>query len=441
MIYLLILPILLSLFSGCSHNSTYPKDNLEQSIIDAFLKEAQMQVLPAVVGKTLCIRIPIEESILSATGGFSEKINHLIEDAMILSFRVALSTDADIDFYKIILYDKNQPGICFTITRYILDTKRFMLGDISRGDFSNRMEMGVYFDTVALGAFLVQSLFDDFSKETSSQLIYKYLPSSISIKEMDPTFFSLLLEHDNKTNVSMKVNKLKTLSLNAQSALIYTKVTLDYDASEKETIFKPGTELEFIFKINSSLYPKPIVSIYSLQQIGSDNTLLYQGVPQPLTPYKNLSTWSQNLWDKEHAQENLPQFIGRQAATFIRTRFTEGELEKRFTVNNISAFYAPTQGENKGSFHFSLDIHKKISEETLDLSDTYYMTIIENALRAASQVIHRKYHYQNYEKLEISYPQKNKTYSFQPHMLEDFSKKRVSFQELIQLSQAPSQLM
>lgn len=431
---------------GC--RQSFPKENFEQHVSEAFVKEFNLKVTPTLVNKTLCIRIPVDQQIIPKDGGFDPKLRQIVEDAMILSFRVVLSTDADVDFYKIIIFNKETPGICFNITRYTLDTKRFMLGDISRGDYSDRMEMGVFFDPVSLGTNLIKNFIQDAEKNDSSFLIQKYFPSFVSLNKIEPTLFRFFIEHDSKKGRSLQITQLKTLSLSAQTALLYCRFKQSFTSlnnssktnQKSELIFKNNDEIELIFKISSALYPRAIDSIYSLSVLENDGTLFYQGVPQELGPYRDLSAWSMDLWDKKRAIENLPQFLSRQISTMITSSFSKNEkLSRQFIPTDILGFYKKTPHQ-EGEFHFSLNVIPRKSPESLSLKDTYHLELIQHALNIIGQILIKKYQFKDYEAVFIEYPLKNEVLEINKEELKKFIKKRISFEELIQMKQTSTQL-
>lgn len=122
--------------SGCG--PTYPKETLKESIIRICRNEYSLDVKVQTVGKTIAIYVPLPGLIdftFSVTKEASEKINNVILSVS----RATLSTDAKFDFYCIIAHDVRIPEIQIVIIKSVDDVKRFLLNDISRGEYSKRM--------------------------------------------------------------------------------------------------------------------------------------------------------------------------------------------------------------------------------------------------------------------------------------------------------------
>ncbi|HPM42405.1 MAG TPA: hypothetical protein PLV52_01045 [Candidatus Omnitrophota bacterium] len=123
--------------AGCG-KPTYPKEKFKESIIRLCKSEYKLDVKVATKGKTVVIYLPLPNLIdftFAITKSASEKINNVILSVT----RVAISTDADYDFYVIIAHDVRIPEIQIIIIKSVDDVKRFLLGSISRDDYSKRM--------------------------------------------------------------------------------------------------------------------------------------------------------------------------------------------------------------------------------------------------------------------------------------------------------------
>lgn len=126
---------LLIALSGCG--PTYPKANLEKSMVDLCKREYNIDVKVDIVGRTLAIFIPLP-SLLDVTFGMNEKAQEMIQNVLLSSSRITLSTDADIQFYCIIAQDVKLPELQVIIIKYIEDVKRAFYFDISRDEYFKR---------------------------------------------------------------------------------------------------------------------------------------------------------------------------------------------------------------------------------------------------------------------------------------------------------------
>ncbi len=124
------------ILSGCA--PTYPKGSFKDSIIKVCKREYKLDVKVGLIGKTAAVYLPLSDLIdftFAITTSASEKIN----DVILTSSRVALSSDADYDFFVVIAHDTRIPEIQLVIVKSVLDVKRFLLNDISRGEYAKRM--------------------------------------------------------------------------------------------------------------------------------------------------------------------------------------------------------------------------------------------------------------------------------------------------------------
>src|SRR3989338_10447160 len=128
--------LLFIVLAGCG--PTYPKDRFKESIIRVCKDEYKLDVKVGAIGKTIAIYLPLPD-LIDFTFSISKTASEKINDVILSVSRVALSTDASLDFYCIIAHDVRIPEIQIVIIKYVDDVKRFLLNDISRGEYSKRM--------------------------------------------------------------------------------------------------------------------------------------------------------------------------------------------------------------------------------------------------------------------------------------------------------------
>ena len=128
--------LILNFLTGCA--PTFPKEKVKESIVDICKKEYKVDVKVYTIGKTVAIYLPLE-NLLDFTFSITKEASEHINDVLLSVSRVTLSTDADYDFYCIIAHDIRIPEIQIVIIKSVEDVKRFMLNDISRGEYSKRM--------------------------------------------------------------------------------------------------------------------------------------------------------------------------------------------------------------------------------------------------------------------------------------------------------------
>jgi len=132
-LFLIFLTLLFS--AGCG--PTYPKERLAASIIELCRKEYGIKVESKVIGKTLAIYIPLPK-LLDITMTVSMEAQDMIQNVILSTSRVALSTDAKIEFYCVIAQDMRMPEVQIVLIKYIDDVKRAYFSDISRDEYFKR---------------------------------------------------------------------------------------------------------------------------------------------------------------------------------------------------------------------------------------------------------------------------------------------------------------
>ncbi|MDD5496297.1 MAG: hypothetical protein PHP46_04255 [Candidatus Omnitrophica bacterium] len=154
---LTILVIFSAVFAaGCG--PTYPKEKLKESIIEVCKKDYNLDVKVDTVGKTIAIYLPLE-NLIDFTFAITKEASEKINDVILSVSRVALSTDAGYDFYCIIAHDIRIPEIQIVIIKSVDDVKRFLLNDISRGDYSKRMLIDIRFSPQAQKERAIKEVF------------------------------------------------------------------------------------------------------------------------------------------------------------------------------------------------------------------------------------------------------------------------------------------
>jgi hypothetical protein len=151
---------------GCTE--TYPKDKLKESIVNICKQEYKSDVLVETAGKTMVIYIPLSDLMdytFALTKTASEKINNVIFSAA----RVALSTDAKIDFYCVIAHDVKIPELQIIIIKSVEDVRRLFANDISRGEYMKRMLIDLRWSPQAKKEQVVKEVFSKMSLDPKWQ--------------------------------------------------------------------------------------------------------------------------------------------------------------------------------------------------------------------------------------------------------------------------------
>jgi len=167
--FLLLFTLYSLLFTGLSGcGPTYPKEKFEESVIKVCKKDYKIDVKVETIGKTIAIYLPLSKLIdfnFAITKSAGEKIN----DVILSVSRVALSSDAEFDFYVIIAHDVAVPEIQIVIIKSVDDVKRFLLNDISRGEYSKRMLIDIRMSPQAQKERSIKEIFERMDLDESSR--------------------------------------------------------------------------------------------------------------------------------------------------------------------------------------------------------------------------------------------------------------------------------
>ncbi|MBI5123793.1 MAG: hypothetical protein HZA72_00040 [Candidatus Omnitrophica bacterium] len=152
--------LLLAVLSGC--RSTYPADKIKESVIRICKEEYKVDVKVETAGKTMMIYLPLTDLMdfsFALTKSASDKINDVIFSAA----RVALSTDADYNFYCVIAHDIRMPELQIIIIKNVDDVKRLFASDISRGEYLKRMLIDLRWSPQAKKEQVIKEVFSKMS--------------------------------------------------------------------------------------------------------------------------------------------------------------------------------------------------------------------------------------------------------------------------------------
>lgn len=157
-IVLLVFGLLSLAYGLCGCTATYPQEKIKESIVRICKQEYKSDVLVETRGRTMVIYLPLSDLMdysFALTKSASSKINDVIFSAA----RVALSTDAKIDFYCVIAHDIKMPELQIIIIKDVEDVKRLFANDISRGEYMKRMLIDLRWSPQAKKEQVIKEIF------------------------------------------------------------------------------------------------------------------------------------------------------------------------------------------------------------------------------------------------------------------------------------------
>lgn len=161
--------------SGCA--PTYPRGMVDDAIIQLCREEYDVEVKVKILDNTVGVYIPIE-SLFDPTLNISKDAAKKINDVMLSTSRVTLSTDAELDFYIVIAQDPVLPEIEVVLIRYVKDIKMLHFDRISRGEFVKRMIVAVKITPQAQKEKVLRNIFSRLNIKEADELVDEYLETS-----------------------------------------------------------------------------------------------------------------------------------------------------------------------------------------------------------------------------------------------------------------------
>jgi len=390
--------------SGC--NFTYTDKNVGQSIIDICKKEYKIDVKVKRVGRTLGIYVPIDglfevnpevkgkitlEDALSGIRFSKEAADNIDKVSLVLS-RVALSTDAPIDFYILMAADTKGLGLRIIVTRYAADMKRLILGDVSRGDYVQRLLMDMDFDPVVGAEQTAKNFFYDLQRLPANVMITRYFSKSNNAKDNSRNFFLYLSELGYKQDRRLYIKDVKGLQIEKNKVLVKCKVKEIYSPlaghEYYDFLYPSGFENEYLILMDTSYLPymiEQVFPVYMKKESGGIEKLPY---PDIFSDYSDDTAWDKYNFFLE--EMHFPDFLAWQIVGRIRALYqSDLDLKSKFVVNFVKGDYLPKDKK----FKIALDIEKSKTNKSVDFS-------LDSVWNIISQVM-RRYNFQDYQSVEL----------------------------------------
>jgi len=323
-----------AVLAGCEKPS-FPRERVIKAVKDMCMHEYKVKVKARIVGGTLGVYIPMG-SLLTGSLSFKEDALEILQDVSTSVRRVCLSTDANFDFFTVIGADRST-NIEFVMTHNNLDLRMVMLGNISRGDYVQRMVLRIRYDMLALGERRVRSFFKDLSSARIEKIISGNFYPGVTLKDISSTFFLSLLELSMKSNIDYKILELKSLPINADDVLFYCKARETYEPNPgyaAGTFTTPsGFVHEYLIVVTGKDYLVGIKKIYPLNSIDRVDKNVVR-FPKEYAQYEDVAAWDEANFYIEDVK--LPWFLAAQIAQRIKNKINEdADLKTKLALETV----------------------------------------------------------------------------------------------------------
>ncbi|MFH0838919.1 MAG: hypothetical protein V1893_01890 [Candidatus Omnitrophota bacterium] len=385
---------------GCSHiGSIYPKENITQELERICRDEYKLDVKAALLGETLAAYMTLDyiypEKLDYNMGSdlknqlallmykykkLDNKTEKSLNNFLIAVTRVALSTDAKIDFFEAVILDKLN-GLEIVYIGYLTDTKRLKFEDISLAEGGKRIIYETRFNPKIFAEGLVKKLFSDMEQKSSNELINKYFLSTKRINMADENFFDFLRENDYKTDKVFRIDSVKSQRISKDRALIQCNVWQTF--TPKETFenypfkFPKFFRNEFLFVVDTiNLAPAITQAIILFEKTseGNFNRILLN---------EELAAYPAQSHDELFLDEiRFPDFLASQIAQRIIYEFTMRPYMSKdfYVVYSKGEFINDEMSVPGGAFKFTVDISEK---KFLDLAGLFETTLKKTKPKSA----------------------------------------------------------
>jgi len=401
-----ILTFVILAFSVAGCRPTYTNDNIEQSIVKICKDEYKLDVTTKRIGRTLGVYVPISglfestvkkqgrnttlEDVLSGIR-FSKAATEKIGDVSMALSRAAISTDAPIDFYVLVASDTKASGLEIIITRYALDMKRFMLGDVSMGDYHQRLLMDMDFGPVTAAEETAREFFNDLERVSSQAVITRYFSKISNIRIESPDFFLYISELNYKDNRKFYIAKLKGAQIEKNKVLVRCKVKETYTPSQLHEgyrfLYPSGFTNEYLILLDTSYIPYLIERVLLLNAADEEGNIRKLPFPAKYKEYENFNALEKNGFFLEEI--TFPDFLARQLSGRIRELYqAQAGVKNKFVMNLIKGEYQPAAKK----FKIVFDIESKgVKREEVDFNPMW--KIISDVMR--------QYDFKDYGSVEL----------------------------------------
>lgn len=396
---LFLLPYLL--IAGCG--PTYRAADFESSIKKLCREQYKKEIRVQISGRTARIYADFENLFDPKTLGISRDAADKMDDILLAIHRVTLSTDKPLDFYVFVARSEEIKGAQVVLIRYIQDSRRLLLGDISRGDYFDRMIIEANIDTRLIAEDKVRELFNDLAGyKGMNDILRAHFRQDASVEDISLEFITLASERWLKAGINYEMLTVNSKREEPSNSLVYCRVREVYAPKRvynvAPPVFPSGFVGEYIIEVSVLGASATIDKVIPLVRI-------VEGRPVKIGPpsiYSDYLSWGAE--DKFSGDIKLSDFLAEQLARRIRARLSQDKLVAlNYEIKDVAGEYA--QGpfaHSEGEFIFSLGLKKK--EQKADApkdektADEKYL--VEQAFKLIAQVL-RRYEFNDYRSITI----------------------------------------
>ena len=289
--------------------------------------------------------------LLSKYKRLDKEIERKVNNFLVAITRVALSTDAEVDFFESVILDK-QNGIERVYIGTINDAKRLKYSDISLGEGSKRILYNTRLNPRVVGEQIVRELFSDLSTMPHRKLVSTYFLNTNKNDSLNKSFFAFLREASYKKSMDFKIETLNARQISKNQAVVRCEVLQSFIPKESFAsytfMYPQKFKNEYVFLVDTAdLVPKfgQTIILYKGIKEGLGKIVINDQIIEYLGPSIEADARGDGLFFE---QMELPDFLASQIAQRIIYEFAlHKNMRKDFLVVYSDGSYiaSPPGGE------------------------------------------------------------------------------------------------
>lgn len=307
-------------WAGCGKlfGPTYPKEEIPSAIQKLCKEEYKIneKIDVKIVNKTLGVRIHLD-NLLDINLKLQEKAVDKLQHLLTIIRRVCLSTDADLDFFVIIGYEKHL-GIEVVFYSYIDDLKKAVAGWMAPEDYFQRLIKTIRMDTLHWGNSRIDKFIKDIESGNIVRVIVNNFAKGVKLSNLSPEFLMILTDLSKKTYIRLFIINAHSIPVASQERLFYI---------EAKEYFTPEIE-----ETDNLQYPSGTVhKLYILIGMEDLNPVIKGIYTAGCLPEKYVNLGSPSTWDEnDFFVEDFVfhEFLSTQIVQRIQSELREDKKEE-----------------------------------------------------------------------------------------------------------------
>jgi hypothetical protein len=420
--------ISLALASAGCQKASYPEDKLASAIQEICLKEYKIDHIEVKFsGRTIGVFLPLKKLFAADVrqGLFSGQMDNLdslfepapeamdqLEDVLFTISRALLSTDKKIDFYVLEASDIELTGLQLSLTGYVDDIRRVRLWDIPRSEYRKRILHELKLNRTVLWEQPVRELLAQTTKLSSDELGKRYFAAAPTPEIASSLFYGFLTTLDQKQNVKIHMDEIKSRPYRSEQAVVYVKMTETYEpnpgVSHDIFPYPSGTTLEYLFVVQPFDQKFKIVQILPLYFMDEAGHLKKIVLPPELGIDQDPNSWSERFSVEDiQVGDFLAQQLNRRVQALLsgdeRIRHTIRQARINFQYQDTPEELGARQERPYFALYFDL-LSKEMTKPVVSMDqlvqDEDALFMFDLILREFTFVM-RTYRFNDYTHLDL----------------------------------------